>query len=377
MTDQKLRLFYFGPSKSIHVIRWLTAFIRMGHQVHLATTNVEAGRSIPGVIIHDINVHMAWPKLITFIWRWKKVRDILRAVRPDIVHGHCVSGVGAYPAYFRGYPLVMTAWGPEIPGGPNSFGLLQTCLTKWRLGRCDLITVCSEYLKQVVVALGTSPDQVITVQIGANVERIRSFRRSDYLRQIADVPQEAFVVLSTRWHEPKYNIDIVLKAIPKVLRATTKKVYFVFAGDGRLRSGFERLARGMGINNETRFIGTRAHEELEACYGGADAYVSIPKADSILVCLQEAMACGLPVVVSDAPDNLEWVQDGWNGYVVPRGDSDATAEAILRLIADEPACVEFGARSAKIAEEKADHITNMRKMEGLYLALAKPEHLAG
>lgn len=203
------------------------------------------------------------------------------------------------------------------------------------------------------------------------MERIRSFRGSGSLRKIADVPQGAFVVLSTRWHEPKYNVDIVIKAIPKVLRATTKKVYFVFVGDGRLRSDFERLAHSLGINDETRFIGTRTHEELEACYGGADAYVSIPKADSILVCLQEAMACGLPVVVGDAPDNLEWIRDGWNGHIVRRGDLDATAQAIIRLIGDGAARMAFGARSAEIAIDKGDHDTNMRKMEELYWALVR------
>ncbi|PTL34901.1 hypothetical protein CLG94_12445 [Candidatus Methylomirabilis limnetica] len=366
----KLRLFYFAPPKSIHTIRWLSAFVRMGHDVHLATTDVDAGRAIPGVVVHDMNVKGMIPGPVRFIRRWKKVREILRVVNPDIVHGHCVSWSGGYAAYFRRHPLVLTSWGSDILVGPTK-SRFRWWVTRWRLRRCDLVTVDSEDLKRAVVALGVSEDRVALIQWGVNVERIHSLRGSGCLRQLAGVPRDALVVLSTRRFEPIYNLDTVIRAIPKILSRIRRDVYFVFIGGGSLQAQFESLARNLDVEKHVRFIGDLAHEELEECYGGAQVYVSVPQSDTTSVSLLEAMAAALPAVVSDAPSNLEWIKDGWNGWVVPRGDAEALANALLRLIKDQVARQEFGARSEKIAVERADHITNMRKMEELYRALAR------
>lgn len=373
MIYQKLRLFYFAPPQNIHTIRWLSAFVSMGHEVHLCTTDVEAGYAIPGVIVHDMNVNGARPGPVRFMRRWKKARDILSAVRPDVVHGHCVSWSGGYAAYFRGYPLVMTPWGLDVLVEPTR-SYSQWLATCWRLRRCDLITVDSEHMKRTVTGFGVSGDRVVLIQWGANVERIGSHKGSERLRQLANVPSDAFVVLSTRRLEPICNPEILLYAIPKVLSGTNQKIYFVFVRGGSLQGQLKSLARSLGVEKQTSFIGSLSHEILEECYTGADVYVSVPQSDSTSVSLLEAMAAGLPVVVSDVPAYLEWIRDGWNGCIVPRGDAGTLAEAILRLVADESARVAFGARNEEIVAKRADHMTNMRKMEDLYRALASREH---
>lgn len=371
----KLKLFYFAPPRNLHTIRWLSAFVRMGHEVHLATTDVDAGREIPDVIVHDMNVNRARPGPVRFVRRWKKVRDILHAVSPDVVHGQCVTWSGGYAAHFRQRPLVMTAWGSDVLVEPTR-SLLNWLLIRWRLGRCDLVTVDSEDLKRAVMTFGIQEDRIVVVQWGVHVERLKSFCGSCHLRQLADISPTTLVILSTRRLEPICNVEILIRAIPRVLSGTPRKVCFVFVGDGSLRHRLESLARDFGVDSHVRFVGYLSHENLEECYGGADIYVSVPESDSTSVSLLEAMAAALPVVVSNVPSNLEWIRDGWNGYIVPRGDAGTLAEAILRLVADEPARVAFGARSVEIVAKRGDHMANMRRMEGLYLALARAERQA-
>lgn len=368
--NMKLRLFYFAPANHIHTVRWLSAFVNMGHEVHLATTDVDFGNSIPGVIAHDMNVDETKPGPVRFMRRWKKVRKIVRDVRPDVLHGHCLASGGAYSAYFGFHPLVITAWGCDILDRPRE-SPLYWFQTGWCLRRSDLVTVDSEDLKEAVTAFGVSSERVTLVQWGVNLERIRSLLGSSRLRQLANIPQDAFVVLSTRRFEPIYNLETILRAIPKVLDTTKKAIYFVFIGGGSLHRRLESLAKDLGVGEHVRFIGDLAHEKLEECYAGAQVYVSVPQSDSTSVSLLEAMAAGLPVVVSDVPSNLEWVRDGWNGHIVRRGDSDAIAQVIIRLIADGAARMAFGARGAEIAIEKGDHAANMRKMEDLYLTLVR------
>lgn len=366
----KLRLFYFAPPENVATARWLSAFVRLGHEVHLGTTNTTAGKAIPGVVVHDINVNGAIPRGVRFIPRWIKVNRILREVRPDVVHGHMISWSGGYAAYFLRRPLVMTPWGSDILVSPQR-SRLRWWETRWRLSRCDLITVSSENLKRAVSTFGIPEDRIALVRWGVNVERIQSFRGHSHLRELANVPRDAFLVLATRWFEPIYNVETVLHAVPKVLSGTERSVCFVFLGGGSLEAQLKSQAIDLGVEKYVRFMGCLPHEELEECYGGADAYVSVPHSDGAPVTLLEAMAAGLPVVVNDLPANLEEIRDGWNGYVVSRSDSGAIAAAILRLIENKGRCQEFGERNMKIAKEKADHMTHMRKMEKIYEQLVQ------
>jgi glycosyltransferase involved in cell wall biosynthesis len=65
----------------------------------------------------------------------------------------------------------------------------------------------------------------------------------------------------------------------------------------------------------------------------ADLYISPSHVDGSSVSLMEALACGLPALVSDIPANQEWVSEGVNGWLFPDGNADILAEKILAVIA--------------------------------------------
>ena len=75
-----MRLLYFGPAGSIHTSRWLSAFVSMGHEVHFVTHDMDAGRAIPGVRLHDMSVPGVVAGPARFLRRWFKVRRILSDV---------------------------------------------------------------------------------------------------------------------------------------------------------------------------------------------------------------------------------------------------------------------------------------------------------
>ena len=81
------------------------------------------------------------------------------------------------------------------------------------------------------------------------------------------------------------------------------------------------------------------------------------------------MACGLPVVVSDVPANLEWIKDGYNGFVVPRKDSEILTKKIIRLSKNKKIRQKFGDRNLKIARERTDINENFKNLEAMYKEL--------
>jgi glycosyltransferase involved in cell wall biosynthesis len=104
----------------------------------------------------------------------------------------------------------------------------------------------------------------------------------------------------------------------------------------------------------------------------SDLYVSNSFSDGASLSLLEAMSCGLPVVVSDVPALLEWVTDGVNGLVVPRGDSAALARAMVRLVEDDAARGRMGRENRAIAVQRADWAANFRRLEEIYRRLVAP-----
>ena len=87
--------------------------------------------------------------------------------------------------------------------------------------------------------------------------------------------------------------------------------------------------------------------------------------------LLEAMACRLPVVVSDVPANCEWVKDGINGYLVPRGKVNPISEKILALSNDRVLAEKMGKKNVSIVNELADLEKNYPKFDIIYQNLVK------
>ena len=85
--------------------------------------------------------------------------------------------------------------------------------------------------------------------------------------------------------------------------------------------------------------------------------------------LLEAMACGDPPITANHPAVNEKICDGYNGYVVPQRDKDATAKAIVRLLTNKKMRNVFSKRNLKWVRENADWDKNIRKVEDLYFKI--------
>ena len=103
-------------------------------------------------------------------------------------------------------------------------------------------------------------------------------------------------------------------------------------GGGSQGTRIRQILINGGVLDRVTFGGQVSQTELPRWYHWADLYISPSHVDGSSVSLMEAMACGLPCLVSDIPGNREWVTEGENGWLFPDGDADALAAKILQAM---------------------------------------------
>jgi glycosyltransferase involved in cell wall biosynthesis len=114
-----------------------------------------------------------------------------------------------------------------------------------------------------------------------------------------------------------------------------------------------RLALARGVGDRVLFTGRMRHEDLPALIRSADVVVSVPWYEPFGIATIEAMACGVPVVVSAVGGHLDTVVDGVTGlHVPPRVPPGTLAGRLRRLLADPRLGPALGAAGAARVRER-------------------------
>jgi glycosyltransferase involved in cell wall biosynthesis len=182
--------------------------------------------------------------------------------------------------------------------------------------------------------------------------------------------KHAFVLLSTRAWEPGYGIEILMRGFLLAAKSN-RDLRLLMLGDGSLRPKILRVLSGNGALGQVHLAGQVSSAQLPAYYAAADLYVSASRSDGSSVSLLEAMACGLPALVSDIPGNREWVSPGEEGWWFEDGDAADLAIGIERAYAARSSLASHGKRARATVEARADWKQNFPRLLDAYrLALA-------
>ncbi len=176
--------------------------------------------------------------------------------------------------------------------------------------------------------------------------------------------QGAFILLSTRSWEPVYGTDTLIEGFVQAAERDSD-LRLLMLGDGSLRPKIVATLEAAGLTDRVHFGGQVDYDSMPAIFRAGNAYVSASHSDGTSISLLEAMACGLPSVVSDIPGNREWVMPGENGWLFSDGDPRDLAEAILMAKTDSQART-MGGRARAKAEERADWRRNFQLLLEAY-----------
>ncbi|MFC1864254.1 glycosyltransferase [Chloroflexota bacterium] len=365
-----MRICLLGNAESIHLQRFAAWFAERGHEVHVLTF---VDGEIEKVGVHHVKLRIMplpypYEYLISLPFQIRQVREMVKEIKPDILHGHFLSNYGLYAACTGFHPLVVSAWGSDMLIVPKR-DLLVKALTKYTLKKADCVACFSSAIKEEAVKLGAASDKLEVAFVGISIEEFNSGQRDETLCQelgIADLP----VVISTRSLAYIYDVESLVRSIPLILQEVPE-TKFIIAGDGKQKYYLESLSSKLGISDSIRFVGQVPHDELPRYLASADIYVSTSLSDGTSQSLLEAMACELAPVVTDIPANQPWINNGENGFLFPVKSIQALADSVVYLLQNKDIREKFGKVSREVIEERAEYGREMERMEKIYHKLLR------
>jgi glycosyltransferase involved in cell wall biosynthesis len=290
------------------------------------------------------------------------LRHVLRTIRPDVVHAGPIQTCALLAALAGARPQVSMSWGSDLMLDAEKNRAYRWA-TDVVLRRSAVLLCDNEAVRRKAWDLGIHPDKVVVFPWGVDLAHFSPVGGDGGLRQRAGW-QDCFVLLHTRTWEPVYGVDVVARAFA-LAACERDDLRLVMLGNGSLAGRIKQILMGAGVIDWVRFAGQVSVGELPDTYRAADLYVSASHSDGSSVSLMEALACGVPVLVSDIPGNREWVTPDV-GWQFPDGDAEALAVGILRAAEQREELRQMRAAARRRAEQKADWESNFQKLLEAY-----------
>ena len=325
---------------------------RRGHSVHFVSYRLpfRLGGFQENVRFHEVDVttYSLFEYPPHDLALAAKMAEVSRNENLDLLHvhyaiPHAIAGFLAQAMLGPRAPkLVTTLHGTDITLVGQDGSFME--ITRFGIERSDGVTAVSEFLRKMTIEeFGVTRDiEVITnfVDLARHCAGGAAPDRSAFAN-----PGDKILLHMSNFRPVKRVPDIV-RVLERVQREVPAVLLMV--GDGPERAAAQALARRLGVADRVRFLGRQ--DQIEEITATADLYLLPSELESFGLSALEAMACGVPVIGSDAGGLPEVVKHGETGYLLPVGDVEGMAARAVEILRDDKLRREMGAASRRRAE---------------------------
>jgi glycosyltransferase involved in cell wall biosynthesis len=368
-----VKICYLSDGANVHDFRFLFSLARRKHEVHLVSffhEELSASLEKNGIIVHHVKLPSMRSSLYgNYIISPLIFKRMVTKLKPDIVHSGWLQSYGFYSAFADYHPILSMPWGSDILLWPKRSRVLKE-ITRFALSRADMITCdCEEVKKEILGLVDFPPERIIVFPWGIDLKTFNPKVGDGGIRRKLEWENKS-VIIHTRQLWESYGARYLIEAITSIVKEVPD-ARFLFCGTGPLEMQLKETVKNQGLSTYVCFTGYVPNQELAKYLNSADLYVSCSLSDGTSVSLLEAMACGLPVVVTDVPAILEWVAHGKNGLVVPRMNSKMLSRRIIELLRDGAMRKRFSEENLMITRNRADWERNLDILEDIYEGLSR------
>lgn len=322
------------------------------------------------------------------------LKQVIRRYRPDIIQAGPVQRA-AFLTALAGYKnLITMSWGYDLLMDIHN-GKTWQWATRYTLQRSAAFVGDCNTIRHLAIQYGMNPAKIVTFPWGANIQKfipLPDQRFSDSPSQqfskppitqpphypIAQSPdlqspisnlrlrkgwgEDTFVLLSTRTWTPLYGVEDLARAFVNAARQRPELRLFML-GSGPLSGKIKNLIHSAGLIDRVHFPGQVNQNDLPDYYRAADLYISTSHSDGTSISLLEALASGVPVLLSDIPGNREWIPPPLTppsnsplspGWLFRDGDPTDLERAILYAVDHRDQLPAMSRAARQLAEARAD-----------------------
>lgn len=282
----------------------------------------------------------------------------VRRFKPDIIHSHLFFGVGIealIASKLLKIPIIgtnHTAISEFVKYAPVNAKWLETISLRyvsWYYNRCNLTTSPSRLLlEEMKLHRFRGRQETVYNPIDAETFNVVTDRNKGELKKKFNLNDKT-IVYAGRF-APEKNIDIIVRAVA-LAKEKIPDITLAMAGHGSFFEDIKKLVTELGLEQNTRFLGTLSHFELADLYRASEIFSITSTSEIQSMTLIQAMACGLPIIGVKAR-GFEHI--GENGILIEPGDINALSEKIVLLLNDPAMRNALSEKSLRFAQKLSD-----------------------
>lgn len=220
---------------------------------------------------------------------------------------------------------------------------LRYCMT-----HCDAVASEGEFqIEEIVTLFGVNKEKIIVIPVGVDLRSINEgLEKNIITRKELGFDDNDFVLISVNRLSPVKGINYLLDSF-SIVKAHIDSAKLLLIGTGPEEDRIKKHMQNLGVSESVVHVKDVSESLLYNYYRLADLYVSPTLQNDFIMSILEAMACGLPVVSTGQNFVVHYNR---NGYIVPKRNAGAIAEAVLKIY-DRNECKRMGDESRKIIKE--------------------------
>jgi glycosyltransferase involved in cell wall biosynthesis len=308
-----------------------------------------------------------------------ELKKVFREEKIDVVHILLpMSGAVIATRAARALGIVVVAHSHSQP--ENLFmdmpKIIQPTLNKlWNkylsyiYGKAKSVIFPSELARSLLEKLNERGQPSNVISNGINLEHFRPMETGDFHKKF-NIPDNKIKLLFVGRLFPEKSVDTLIKAIPHIIKEHPN-THIMIVGAGHLRAKLEKLAQSLSVSEYVTFLGLVSEEDKILAYNASDIFILPSLAELEGMVVLEAMACGKPIIISDAEVSAaRYFVDG-NGFLFKTRDHKNLAQQVIKLVTNTDLRKKMGEKSYQKSKDYDINKSVLMLEEVYYSALNK------
>ncbi|MBO0600411.1 N-acetyl-alpha-D-glucosaminyl L-malate synthase BshA [Sporosarcina sp. E16_3] len=343
-----------------------------GHEMHYITSS-KPFRFLdahPNIQFHEVKIdgYSVFKYPPYDIALANRIAEVIETEKLDLLHvhyavPHAVSAALGKDMANSTIGVITTLHGTDVTILGHDPGLRNT--VRYGIDKSAITTAVSESLRLETLELIEPKKDIVTLYNFIDEKKYRPVDPGTLKSDFGIDPNEKVIVHISNFRKIKRIPDII-ESFRCVLKEVDAKLLLV--GDGPEKMEMEELVIELGLEQHVIFTGKR--DDLPELLAISDVMFHLSEKEAFGLVLLEALACGLPSVATDVGGIPEVIEDGYNGFLVQVGDTNAATEKALLLLKDDGLHATFRENGLATAADKFHSSTIVNQYEKLYYEVA-------